>query len=71
MANNFAGENLPQEKLVKIHCPSFLPIGTRVSERSIMELTSKWQQVIEQNGTFDLNRIILIILNKAFNFMQK
>ena len=42
------------------------------SERGIMELPSKWQHVIEKKRCmFEFNRIILTMLKKAFNFMQK
>jgi len=72
MANNFAGEKFASREACENPLSQFFANRDEgFYERSIMELPSKWQQIIEQNGTFDLNRIILIILNKAFNFMQK
>jgi len=68
MANDFAGEKFASREACENRLSQFFANRNEgFYERGIMKLPSKWQQIIEQNGAFDLNRIILTMLNKAFN----
>lgn len=60
-------KNLPQgayENQVSLLCRN-----KEEGFNGIMKLASKWQQIINQ--IFDLNRIILIMLNKIFIHLMK
>jgi len=52
MANNFAGEKFTSRKACENLSQFFANRNEDFYERSIMELSSKWQQVIEQNGAY-------------------
>jgi len=70
MANDFAGEKFTSREACENRLQFFANRDEGFYERGIMKLPSKWQQVIER-CIFDLNRIILTMLNKPFNLMQK
>ena len=73
MANDFAGEKFAWREACENRLSQFFANGDKgFCGRGIMKLLLKWEQVYEKNGAyFDLNRIILIMLNETFNFMQK
>jgi len=53
MANNFAGENFTSREACENRLSQFFANRDEgFYERGIIELSSKWQQVIEQNGAY-------------------
>lgn len=65
-------KNLSQKQLVKIECLNFRRIGTRVCEYIVVALGNYLQNDhCKTIPLFDIKRIILIMLNKTLNLVQK